>query len=164
MNAEFRVGQGWDLHRLVAGRRLVLGGVEIPFERGLDGHSDADALIHAIIDALLGAAVDDDIGTHFPDDDPAWKDASGSRLLAAVADRLAGAGWEPVNVDATVVAQAPRLGPHRGAMRAAIARVLGMDVAAISVKAKTAEGLGPEGRGEAISAQAIVLLRKKPGG
>jgi len=155
----WRIGQGWDLHRLVPGRRLVLGGVEIAHERGLAGHSDADALIHAIIDALLGAAALGDIGAHFPDSDPAWKDAAGTDLLERTVAALARAGWEPVQVDATVVAEAPRLGPHRERMRDAIARGLGVARAMVSVKAKTAEGLGPEGRGEAISAQAVALIR-----
>jgi len=159
---ELRIGQGWDLHRLVAGRRLVLGGVEIPHERGLAGHSDADVLVHAIIDALLGALGDGDIGTHFPDSDPAWKDAASVELLAAVARRIAGAGWVTVNLDTTVIAQAPRLAPYREKMRAAIAERLGIRPDSVSVKAKTAEGLGPEGAGEAISAQAVVLLRRAP--
>jgi 2-C-methyl-D-erythritol 2,4-cyclodiphosphate synthase len=160
MNAECRVGQGWDLHRLVAGRPLVLGGVTIPYEKGLAGHSDADALAHAIADALFGALADGDIGAHFPDRDPAWKDASSLDLLRRAVQRVREAGWAIGNVDATVVAEAPRLGPHRDAMRAALAEALGVEVARVSVKAKTAEGLGPEGRGEAISAQAVVLLAR----
>ncbi|MFH1144759.1 MAG: 2-C-methyl-D-erythritol 2,4-cyclodiphosphate synthase [Candidatus Eisenbacteria bacterium] len=160
MPDDYRVGQGSDLHRLVPGRRLVLGGVEIPHERGLAGHSDADAIVHAIIDALLGAAGDGDIGTHFPDRDPAWKDAHSLELLESTARRLADLGWVVVNVDATVIAEAPRIGPFRERMRAAIAGRIGLSPAAVSIKGKTAEGLGPEGRGEAISAQAIAMLRR----
>jgi len=156
---EWRIGQGWDLHRLVSERRLVLGGVEIPHDRGLAGHSDADALIHAIVDALLGAAALGDIGSHFPDSDPAWEDAAGLDLLARTTAALARAGWEPFQVDATVVAEAPRIGPYRERMREAIAKGLGIEPGRVSVKAKTAEGLGPEGRREAISAQAVALVR-----
>jgi 2-C-methyl-D-erythritol 2,4-cyclodiphosphate synthase len=158
MTVDHRIGQGWDLHRLVAGRALVLGGVTIPFGKGLDGHSDADALTHAVIDALLGALADGDIGTHFPDTDPAWKGASSLDLLRRVAERARAAGWAVGNVDATVVAQAPRLAPHREAMRRNLAAALGVDIAAVSVKGKTAEGLGSEGRGESIAAQAVALL------
>jgi 2-C-methyl-D-erythritol 2,4-cyclodiphosphate synthase len=160
MSAECRVGQGWDLHRLVAGRPLVLGGVTIPFEKGLQGHSDADVLTHAIIDALLGAVADGDIGTHFPDTDPVWRGISSLDLLRHALGRVRGAGWRVVNVDATVVAEHPKIAPHRDAMRAAIAQALGIDPAAVSVKAKTAEGLGAEGRSEAVSAQAVVLLAR----
>jgi 2-C-methyl-D-erythritol 2,4-cyclodiphosphate synthase len=163
MTPEWRIGQGWDLHRLVPGRRLVLGGVEIPFERGLDGHSDADVLTHAIIDALLGALADGDIGTHFPDRDPAWKDASSLDLLRRVAQRVRDAGWKVGNLDTTVVAQVPRIGPHREQMRERIAQALGADPAVVSLKGKTAEGLGAEGRGEAISAQAVVLIWRARG-
>jgi 2-C-methyl-D-erythritol 2,4-cyclodiphosphate synthase len=160
MNDEIRVGQGWDLHRLVPGRPLVLGGVTIPYERGLAGHSDADALAHALIDALLGALAVGDIGTHFPDHDPAWKNAASLDLVRRVALHAREAGWTIGNVDATVIAEAPRLGPHREAMRAALASALGVPTDRVSIKAKTAEGLGPEGRGEAISAQAVVLLER----
>ena len=155
----WRIGQGWDIHRLVPGRRLILGGVEIDHDRGLAGHSDADVLTHALIDALLGAAADGDIGTHFPDTDPAWKDASGLRMLAEVVRRLNSAGWDIHNVDVTVVAEKPRLGPHRERIRAQLAAAMRIDRDAVSFKAKTAEGLGPEGAGEAISAQAVALLR-----
>jgi 2-C-methyl-D-erythritol 2,4-cyclodiphosphate synthase len=157
---EHRVGQGWDLHRLAAGRPLVLGGVTIPFEQGLDGHSDADVLTHAILDALLGAIADGDIGTHFPETDPAWRGAASLDLLGRALTRVRAAGWRVVNVDATVIAERPKLSPHRDAMRAALAGALGIDAVAVSVKAKTAEGLGTEGRGEAISAQAVVLLAR----
>jgi len=157
---EHRIGQGWDLHRRVADRPLILGGVTIPFEQGLDGHSDADVLTHAIIDALLGAIADGDIGTHFPDTDPAWHGASSLDLLSRALARVRAAGWRVVNLDATVIAERPKLAPHRDGMRAALARALGIDAAAVSVKAKTAAGLGAEGRGDAISAQAVVLLAR----
>lgn len=159
---EQRIGQGWDLHRLVAGRPLVLGGVTIPFDRGLDGHSDADVLTHAIIDALFGALADGDIGTHFPNTDPAWRGVSSLDLLGRALAQVHAGGWRVVNVDATVIAERPKLAAHRDAMRAALARALGVDPAAVSIKAKTAEGLGAEGRGEAISAQAVVLLGREP--
>jgi len=155
---EPRIGLGWDLHRLVPGRPLVLGGVTVPFDRGLDGHSDADVLTHAVIDALLGATADGDIGTHFPDTDAQWRGAASLELLARALARVRAAGWRVVNVDATVIAERPKLSPHRDAMREALAGTLGIDAAAVSIKAKTAEGLGPEGRGDAISAQAVVLL------
>ena len=158
MPPERRIGQGWDLHRLVPGRPLVIGGVTIPFERGLAGHSDADVLLHALIDALLGALADGDIGTRFPDSDPAWKDADSVELLRSVAGKVAGAGYRLEHLDATVIAEAPPIAPHRERMRRTIADALDVEPARISVKAKTAEGLGPEGRGEAISAQAVVLL------
>ncbi len=158
MATGWRIGQGWDIHRLVAGRRLILGGVEIAHDRGLDGHSDADVLTHALIDALLGAAADGDIGTHFPDSDPAWKDASSLRMLAEVVRRVRVAGWEIGNVDLTLVAESPRIGPYREPIRRRLADGLRIGLEAVSLKAKTAEGLGPEGAGEAISAQAVVLL------
>jgi 2-C-methyl-D-erythritol 2,4-cyclodiphosphate synthase len=155
-----RIGEGWDIHALVPDRPLVLGGVTIPHEKGLEGHSDADVLTHATIDALLGATADGDIGTHFPDHDSAWRGASSLDLLRRTLARVHDAGWRVVNLDATVVAERPKLAPHRGAMCETIARALGIDAAAVSVKAKTAEGLGAEGRGEAISAQAVVLLAR----
>ncbi|MCK4413731.1 MAG: 2-C-methyl-D-erythritol 2,4-cyclodiphosphate synthase [Candidatus Eisenbacteria sp.] len=160
MPAERRIGQGWDLHRLVPGRPLVLGGVTIPFDRGLAGHSDADVLVHAAIDALLGALADGDIGAHFPDTDAAWKDAASIDLLRAVAGKVADAGYRIENLDTTVIAEAPRIAPHRELIREKIAEALGLEPARVSVKAKTAEGVGPEGDGSAISAQAIVLLRR----
>jgi 2-C-methyl-D-erythritol 2,4-cyclodiphosphate synthase len=147
-------GLGIDSHRLVPGRRLVLGGVEIPFELGLAGHSDADVLAHAIIDALLGAAGLGDIGRHFPDTDPRWKDADSMALLRDVAERVRGAGHELVHVDATVMLERPRLAPHRDAIEAALAAVLG----SVNVKATTGEGMGFVGRGEGIAALAVATL------
>lgn len=153
-----RIGEGWDTHALVPGRRLVLGGVEIPFERGLLGHSDADALLHAITDAVLGAAGLGDIGTHFPDTDERFRGADSAALLAEAARRVRAEGWDIANVDSTVVAQAPRLAPHIAAMRAGIAQALGIAPDQVNVKAKTAEKLGPVGMGQAIEARAVVLL------
>lgn len=158
----WRIGEGWDVHALVPGRRLVLGGVEIPFDRGLLGHSDADALLHAITDALLGAAGLGDIGTWFPDTDERWRGADSARLLAEARAAVLERGWQPVNVDATVVAQAPRLGPYRAAMQARIAACLDLPPQAVNVKAKTAERLGPAGQGLCIEARAVVLLRRAP--
>jgi 2-C-methyl-D-erythritol 2,4-cyclodiphosphate synthase len=155
---QLRIGEGWDTHALVPGRKLVLGGVEIPFDRGLLGHSDADALLHAITDALLGAAGLGDIGRHFPDTDAAFEGADSVVLLQEAARRVGSAGWSVVNLDSTVVAQAPRLAAHIEAMRARIAGALALDVAQVNVKAKTAEKLGPVGEGLAIEARAIVLL------
>ena len=155
----FRIGEGWDIHQLVQQRKLILGGVEIPHDKGLLGHSDADALLHAITDALLGAAALGDIGTHFPDTDPQFKGADSCALLAEAARRVRAAGFEIGNVDSTVVAQAPRLAPHIAAMRERIAQVLGVKVEQVNVKAKTAEKLGPVGEGMAIEARAVVLLR-----
>lgn len=157
-----RIGQGWDLHRLVGGRRLILGGVVIPFERGLEGHSDADVLTHALIDALLGAVADGDIGTHFPDADSSWKDAVSTDLLATTLARIRFLGWEVGNVDLTLVAEAPKIAPYRDQIRACLSRVLEIPIEDLSLKAKTAEGLGAEGSGEAISAQAVVLLFPVP--
>lgn len=153
-----RIGEGWDTHALVPGRKLVIGGVEIPFERGLLGHSDADVLAHAITDALFGAAGLGDIGRHFPDSDERFKGANSMLLLAEAVRRVREAGWEVANVDSTVVAQAPRLAPHIEAMRARLAQVLQMPPAQVNVKAKTAEKLGPVGQGLAIEARAVVLL------
>lgn len=154
----FRVGQGFDVHALVPGRRLVIGGVEIPFERGLLGHSDADVLLHAITDAILGAAGLGDIGAMFPDTDERHRDAD-SRLLLREAVRQAGtAGWRIENIDATVIAERPKIAPYVAAMRAAIAECAGLDRAAVSVKGKTTENLGAIGRGEGIAAQAVALL------
>ena len=154
----FRIGEGWDIHALTAGRPLVLGGVAIPHGKGLLGHSDADALLHAITDAVLGAAGLGDIGRHFPDTDPAFKGADSARLLAEAVKRARAAGWRIGNVDATVVAQAPRLAPHIPAMVQAIARALDVAPAQVNVKAKTAERMGPVGREEAIEARAVALL------
>jgi 2-C-methyl-D-erythritol 2,4-cyclodiphosphate synthase len=154
----FRIGQGFDLHALVPGRRLVIGGVEIPFERGLLGHSDADVLLHAITDAVLGAAGLGDIGRLFPDTDDRWRGADSRELLRAAVEHARVAGWCVGNVDATVIAERPKIAPHVDAMRAAIATCCGVDASAISVKGKTSERLGALGRGEGIAAQAAVLL------
>ena len=154
-----RIGQGYDVHRLVAGRRLILGGVDIPYEKGLLGHSDADVLVHAIMDALLGAAALGDIGKLFPDSDPAYAGADSLALLKIVGERVRAAGFEIENVDSTVLAQAPKLAPHILRMRENIAAALAVDPAAVSVKATTEEGLGFTGTGEGIAAQAVALLR-----
>lgn len=153
-----RIGEGWDVHQLVAGRPLVIGGVTIPYERGLLGHSDADVLLHALTDALLGAAALGDIGTHFPDTDARYAGANSLLLLAHAADKVRAAGFEIGNLDSTVIAQAPRLMPWIGAMRDAIAGALQIDRSLVNVKAKTAEHLGPVGEGQAIEARAIVML------
>lgn len=163
MIPHLRIGEGWDIHALVEGRPLVLGGVVIPHTRGLLGHSDADALLHAITDALLGAAGLGDIGRHFPDTDPALRGADSARLLARAAERVRAAGWDIVNVDSTVVAQAPRLAPHIPAMCERIAEVLALTPAAVNVKAKTAERMGPVGEGQAIEARAVCLLVDRSG-
>ena len=156
-----RVGTGFDVHALVPGRRLVLGGVTIPFERGLAGHSDADVLLHAICDAMLGACGLGDIGMHFPDTDAAYKDADSRVLLRRVWQLATGRGFELGNIDATIVAQAPRLAPYLAAMAANIAADLGCATGSINVKAKTSEGLGFTGRGEGIAAMvSLVLLAK----
>lgn len=155
---KLRVGEGWDTHALVPGRKLLLGGVEIPFDRGLLGHSDADALLHAITDALLGAAGLGDIGRHFPDTDERFKGADSIVLLTEVALRVRQEGWQIANVDSTVVAQAPKLAPHIEAMRVRIAQALDLLPAQVNVKAKTAEKLGPVGLGQSIEARAVVLL------
>jgi len=157
----FRIGEGWDVHALVAGRKLILGGVEVPFHLGLLGHSDADALLHAITDALLGAAALGDIGTHFPDTDARFKGADSSVLLAEAARRVREAGFEIGNIDSTIVAQAPKLMPFIPAMRTHIAQMLGLQVDQINVKAKTAEKMGPVGLGQAMEARAVALLVKK---
>lgn len=156
----FRIGEGWDTHALVAGRKLILGGVEVPFHLGLWGHSDADALLHAITDALLGAAALGDIGTHFPDTDAAFKGADSSVLLAEAARRVRAKGFEIGNIDSTVIAQAPKLMPHIPAMRAHIAQTLGLQADQVNVKAKTAEKMGPVGLGHAMEARAVALLFK----
>ena len=153
-----RIGEGWDTHALVPGRRLVIGGVDIPHSSGLLGHSDADVLLHAITDALLGAAGLGDIGRHFPDTDARFKGADSTVLLAEAARRVRERGWQIGNIDSTVVAQAPRLAPHIEAMRTCIAAVLGLAPDMVNVKAKTAERLGPVGQGQAIEARAVVLL------
>ncbi len=158
----FRIGQGFDVHALVAGRRLIIGGVHVPHERGLDGHSDADVLLHAICDALLGAAALGDIGRHFPDTDPTYKGADSRTLLRAVRDKLAAAGWGVLNLDCTIIAQAPRMAPHIAQMVANIASDLGVQVSAVNVKATTTEKLGFTGRGEGIAAEAIALIGAVP--
>lgn len=154
-----RIGQGYDVHRLVEGRKLILGGVDIPYEKGLLGQSDADVLVHAIMDALLGAASLGDIGKLFPDTDPKYSGADSIMLLEKVARRIREEGFEPENIDATVIAQAPKLRPYIDVMREKIAGALGIDVKCVSVKATTEEGLGFSGRGEGIAAQAVCLLR-----
>ena len=160
MNA-MRIGHGYDVHALVPGRRLILGGVDIPHSHGLLGHSDADALLHAITDAVLGAAGLGDIGALFPDTDPAFKDADSSELLRRALARVAEAGWRVINVDSTVVAQRPKIAPHVAAMRRNIAQRLGVDDNAVNVKGKTTEHLGFAGRGEGIAAYAVVLLERR---
>ena len=153
-----RIGQGFDVHALVKGRKLVVGGVAIPHSKGLAGHSDADVLIHAICDALLGAASLGDIGAHFPDTDPRFKKIDSRKLLYAVRRLLRDRGWHVVNVDATIIAQAPRMAPHIPAMRANLAADLGVDPESVNIKAKTTEKLGFVGRGEGIAAEAVALL------
>jgi 2-C-methyl-D-erythritol 2,4-cyclodiphosphate synthase len=153
-----RIGEGWDIHALVAGRPLVLGGVTIPHSHGLLGHSDADALCHAITDAMLGAAAMGDIGRHFPDTDAAFSGADSLALLAEAARRVRAAGWHIVNIDSTVIAQAPKLAPHITAMCERIAKAVAVETACVNVKAKTAEKMGPVGEGRAIEARAICLL------
>lgn len=155
-----RIGEGWDTHALVAGRPLVLGGVSIEHTHGLLGHSDADALLHAITDALFGAAGLGDIGRHFPDTDAAFRGADSRVLLAEAARRVRAAGWAIVNVDSTIVAQAPKMAPHIAAMCACIALMLGIDADCVNVKAKTAEKMGPVGEGRAIEARAVCLLMR----
>ncbi|MBX9964027.1 MAG: 2-C-methyl-D-erythritol 2,4-cyclodiphosphate synthase [Burkholderiales bacterium] len=155
-----RVGQGFDVHALVAGRPLVIGGVTIPFEKGLLGHSDADVLLHAICDALLGAAGQGDIGRHFPDTDPAYQGADSRVLLRETGAKVRAAGWRIGNVDATIVAQAPKMSPHAAQMVSNIAADLGIDAGAVNIKAKTTERLGFTGRGEGIAAEAIALLHR----
>jgi 2-C-methyl-D-erythritol 2,4-cyclodiphosphate synthase len=156
-----RIGQGFDVHALVAERKLVIGGVEIPYHKGLEGHSDADVLLHAICDALLGAAALGDIGRHFPDSSPRFRDIDSRTLLRDTAQKIADAGYRIVNVDATVIAQAPRLAPHIARMIGNIAADLGVAPSAVSVKATTTEQLGFAGRGEGIAAQAIALIEEK---
>ena len=157
---QMRIGQGWDVHALVPGRKLILGGVHIPYHLGLLGHSDADVLLHAIIDAMLGAAGLGDIGTHFPDTDLRWKGADSLALLAATAEFIQQNGWRIQNLDSTVIAQAPKLAPHIPAMRQLIAGVLTLNTSQVNIKAKTAEKLGPVGQGQSIEAQAVILLLK----
>jgi len=158
MKTPFRVGQGFDVHALVEGRPLILGGVTIPHTHGLMGHSDADALLHAITDALLGAAALGDIGRHFPDTDPAYQGADSRVLLREAMRKVRQTGWDPVNIDATIHAQAPKIGPHAPAMVANIAADLGLEREAVNVKAKTNEGLGFLGRKEGIAVTVVAML------
>ncbi|MGE8320261.1 MAG: 2-C-methyl-D-erythritol 2,4-cyclodiphosphate synthase [Comamonas sp.] len=155
---QFRIGEGWDIHALVPGRPLIIGGVEIPHAAGLLGHSDADVLLHAITDALVGAAGLGDIGTHFPDTDARFRGADSAVLLAEAMRRVRERGWVVNNLDSTVIAQTPKLAPHIPAMRAAIAQALGVGEDQVNVKAKTAEKMGPVGQGAAMEARAVVLL------
>jgi 2-C-methyl-D-erythritol 2,4-cyclodiphosphate synthase len=157
----FRIGEGWDVHALVPGRKLVLGGVEIPHTSGLLGHSDADVLLHAITDAVLGAAGLGDIGRHFPDTDAQFKGADSRVLLQEAMRRVREKGWELVNVDSTIVAQAPKLAPHMPAIHAGVAQALGVALEQVNVKAKTAEKLGPVGMGQSMEARAVALLSLK---
>ncbi len=158
MSVPFRIGEGCDIHALVPGRRLVIGGVQIPFHLGLLGHSDADVLLHAITDALLGAAALGDIGRHFSDTDERWRGADSWKLLEATGVMLKDAGWRISNIDSTVIAQAPKLATYIGPMRERIASALQLSVDQVNVKAKTAEKLGPVGLGQAIEARAVVLV------
>lgn len=153
-----RIGQGFDVHRLVPGRKLVIGGVDIPYEKGLDGHSDADVLLHSVCDALLGAACLGDIGRHFPDTDQRYRGADSRTLLREVSRLVQEAGYRIVNIDATIIAQAPKMAPHIPAMVNNIAADLGLSRGQVNIKATTTEGLGYTGRGEGIAAQAVVLL------
>ncbi|HEY3433018.1 MAG TPA: 2-C-methyl-D-erythritol 2,4-cyclodiphosphate synthase [Rhodocyclaceae bacterium] len=161
MTIQFRVGQGFDVHALVEGRLCIIGGVTIPFAKGLLGHSDADVLLHAITDALLGAAGLGDIGRHFPDTDPRWKGADSRVLLRAAVEQVQDAGWQIANVDCTVICQAPKILPHAPAMVANIAADLGIEIGQVNIKGKTTEQLGFTGRGEGIAAQAVALLQSR---
>ena len=163
MNVPFRIGQGFDVHALVPGRPLIIGGVTIPFAKGLLGHSDADVLLHTITDAILGAAGLGDIGRHFPDTDPSFEGADSRVLLREAAAAARAAGWQTVNVDATVIARAPKILPHVPAMIANIAADLGVDRTVINVKGKTTEKLGFTGRGEGIASQAVALMARIDG-
>lgn len=159
----FSIGQGVDVHALVSGRPLIIGGVTIPYDKGLAGHSDADVLLHAITDAILGAAGLGDIGRHFPDTDPTYKGADSAKLLEVAVQRVQEAGWVVCNIDSTVIAQAPKIMPHAPAMAKVIARCCGVDVSQVNIKGKTTEQLGFVGRGEGIAAQAVAMLARKPG-
>jgi 2-C-methyl-D-erythritol 2,4-cyclodiphosphate synthase len=160
MSGEFRVGVGYDSHRLTENRRLILGGVEIPFDKGLDGHSDGDILLHSLTDALLGAAGLGDIGEHFPPSDPRWKDADSRIFLRHAADLVRQRGYRIVNVDVTLVLEAPKIGPYREQIRKSVAETLDVEPDRVGLKAKTAEGLGPVGRGESAEAHAVASLAK----
>jgi 2-C-methyl-D-erythritol 2,4-cyclodiphosphate synthase len=155
-----RIGFGFDTHRLVEGRKLILGGIDLPYEKGLLGHSDADALLHAICDALLGAANLRDIGFHFPDTDPAYKDADSRKLLAGTVALLAERGWKTINIDCTIIAEAPKMNPHVPAMQAVIAPLLGVEIDAVSIKATRNEGMDAIGNGEGIKVYAVALINK----
>ena len=156
-----RVGIGYDIHELMEGRPLILGGVEVPFGRGLVGHSDGDGLLHAISDAILGAAALGDIGQHFPDNDPKYHGADSAKLLGLVAKLVDEQGWRIVNIDANIIAEQPKMSPHFEAMRTRISQVLGVPFESVSVKARTNEGIGTIGRGNAIATNAVVLIEKK---
>lgn len=158
----FRIGHGFDVHAFMPGEFVVIGGIRVPFEYAFKAHSDGDVLIHALCDALLGAVALGDIGQHFPDTDPAYRGIDSTRLLAEVHSKVRMAGWQLLNADMTVIAQAPRLAPHIPAMRARLAEVLGVDASQINVKATTSERLGFTGRGEGIAAEAVVLLAANP--
>ena len=157
-NFNFRIGEGWDVHALVEGRALILGGVHIPYEKGLMGHSDADVLIHAVIDALLGAASLGDIGRHFPDTDPKFKGVDSMALLSEAGNLIRQAGWQIANVDSTIIAQAPKMAPHIPQMVVKLSQALQVQAEQINVKAKTAEKMGPVGLGQSIEARAVALL------
>jgi 2-C-methyl-D-erythritol 2,4-cyclodiphosphate synthase len=158
---ETRIGLGYDVHSFAPGRRLVLGGVDVPFERGLAGHSDADVLTHALMDALLGAMREGDIGQHFPDTDPSWKGASSLDLLSRVADLMRVRGWRLTDADCVLVLEEPRISPYRDDMRAKMSAALGVGIDSVGVKATTTEGLGLTGRGEGVAASAVVLLERE---
>lgn len=161
--SDFRIGFGYDSHRFDAGRRLVLGGVEIPFEFGLAGHSDADAVLHAVMDAMLGAAAMGDIGSHFPNDDDSWKDADSADMTAVVVEEVERAGWRVGNVDVTVVCERPRLRPHVNAIRERVAELLNVDAGCVSVKGKTNEKMDDVGAGTGIEVYAVCMLKRKGG-
>ena len=158
--SSLRIGQGWDNHRIKPGRPLILGGVTVPCEFGLDGHSDADILLHAVTDAILGAVALGDIGMHFPDTDPRWKGASSDQFLRHAVKLAAEQGYALVNIDSTIVLQKPKLGEYRAKIRESLARILGLPQDSVSVKFKTAEGVGPVGEEKSAEAQAVVLLEK----